>query len=122
MSISTQVKSLGWYEITSEGISTVYVCITDKGMVSGPSDTPANKQYAPRVLNPETLSIKRAPSVWMDGDSAIGSAAFGQLDLDNYDGAYNFLIENDVRDFVVIVKIVPSAILLTGTAIASAPL
>jgi hypothetical protein len=121
MSISTQVKSLGWYEINSEGIGTIYLCIEDEGMVSGPSDTPANKQYAPRVQNPESFSIKRAPAVWMDGDSAIGAAAFGQLDLGNYDGAYNFLVENDVRDFIVIVKIVAAATLLTGTAINSAP-
>lgn len=121
MSISTQVKSQGWAETISEGVGTIYLCVSDEGMVSGPSDTPANTQYAPRVLNPETFSIARKPAVWMDGDSSIGAAAFGQLDLDNYDGAYNFLLENDVRDFDVIVKVLPAATLLTGTAVLSAP-
>jgi hypothetical protein len=119
--VSTQVRSQGWYEVNSEGIGTVYVCIEDEGMVSSPSDTPANTQYAPRVKNPETFSIKRAPSVWMDGDNDSGAAAFGTLVLDNRDGAYNFLTDNDVRDFVVVIKSVPAAALLTGTTVLSAP-
>jgi hypothetical protein len=120
MTTLTQFPLTGWYEIQSEGDGTIYLCVIDEGMVSGPSDTPANKQYKPRVLNPETFSIKRAPQVWIWGNGSVQQAAFGQLELDNYDGAYNYLLEHDVRDRVVVVKVLAASALLSGTAISSA--
>lgn len=121
MTTLTNVAVTGWYEITSEGIGTIYFAIADEGMTTGPSDTPANTQYKPRILNPQDFSISRSPSVWMQGQSSVGGAAIGQLVIDNYDGAYNFLIDNDVRDSVVVIKVLPASALLTGTSMADAP-
>lgn len=116
----TRYETSGWYEITSEGQITLYFSAVDEGMTTGPGDTPANVQYKPRVLNPEGFSIRRAPQVWVWGSTSIQGAAFGSLELDNYDGAYNELLRIDCRDSVVTIKILPAASLLTGTAIASA--
>lgn len=120
MTALTAFAASGWYEITSEGIGTIYLAIIDEGMTTGPGDTPANVQFKPRILNPESFSIKRAPQCWVWGTESIQGAAFGTLEIDNYDGAYNFLIENDVRDSVVVIKILPASALLTGTAMSSA--
>lgn len=111
----------GWYEIISEGQVTLYLSAVDEGMVTGPSDTPANKQFKSRVLNPNTFSIKRSPAVWLDGNGGVQGAAFGQLQLDNYDGAYNDLLKNDFRGSTVTIKLVPASAFLTGTTMNDAP-
>lgn len=111
----------GWYEIISEGQVTLYFSATDEGMVTGPSDTPANKQFKPRVKNPETFSIRREPQVWVWGPTSVQGAAFAQLVLDNYDGAYNALLASDFRDSIVTIKLVQESMaLLTGTTMADA--
>lgn len=113
----------GWYETNSEGISTIYLAITDEGMTTGPGDTPANTQFKPRVLNAEQFSIKRAPKVWPYGDTTEHQgAAFGQLQIDNYDGAFDFLISADLRDTSVVIRLPAAGGLLTGTTMSSAPL
>jgi len=121
MTVLTNFQPGGWYEIISEGQVTLYLSAVDEGMVTGPGDTPANKQFKPRVLNPDTFSIKRSPQVWVWGNSGVQGAAFGQLQLDNYDGAYNDLLKNDFRGSVVTIKLVKAAALLIGTTMADAP-
>jgi hypothetical protein len=112
----------GWAEVSSEGISTIYLSIVDEGMVTSPTDTPANTQFRPRVLNPEQFSIKRAPPVWPQAStSGVQAAAYGQLQIDNYDGAFDFLISADLRDTTVVFKLPAAGSLLTGTAMNSAP-
>lgn len=118
--VTTQLS--GWFETNSEGISTIYLSITDEGMVTGTADTPANTAYRPRVLNPDQFSIKRSPQVWPYGQTTSQGAAFGQLQIDNYDGAFDFLVSADLRDTVVVISLPAAGSLLTGTAIASAPL
>jgi hypothetical protein len=116
----TAYPTSGWYEITSEGQVTLYLSITDEGMITSPSDTPANTAFRPRLLNPEAFSIKRSPQFWVWGNASIQGAAFGQLELDNYDGLYNDLIDLDVRDSVITVKVMTAGMLQTGTAHADA--
>ncbi len=121
MTVLTNFTLGGWYEIVSEGQVTLYLSAVDEGMITSPSDTPANKAFRPRVLNPDTFSIKRSPQVWVWGNSGVQGAAFGQLQLDNYDGAYNKLLANDFRGSVITIKLVTAAALLTGTAMNDAP-
>jgi hypothetical protein len=121
MTVLTNFTLGGWYEIISEGQVTLYLSAVDEGMITGPSDTPANKAFRPRVLNPDTFSIKRSPQVWVWGSSGVQGAAFGQLQLDNYDGAFNALLANDFRGSVVTIKLVAAAALLTGTEMNDAP-
>lgn len=109
----------GWFETNSDGIATIYLAAVDEGMTTGPGDTPASTVFVPRVLNPEQFSIKRAPQAWVHGDGGQ-DAAFGQLQLDNSDGAFNELIGADLRDTPLTIKIVPAAALLTGTVMSSA--
>lgn len=109
----------GWFETNSDGIATIYLAAVDEGMTTGPGDTPANAVFRPRVLNPEQFSIKRAPEAWMYGGGSQ-DAAFGQLRLDNADGAFDELIGADLRDTAVAIKLLPAAGLLIGTAMSSA--
>jgi len=112
----------GWAEVSSEGISTIYLSIIDEGMITSPTDTPANTQYKPRVKNADSFSIKRMPPVWPQAQtSGNQGAAYGQLVIDNYDGAYDFLIAADLRDTTVVFKVPAAGALLTGTVIASSP-
>ena len=122
MSTLQQFAPGAWAEISGEGISTIYFSIIDEGMITSPTDTPANTQYRPRIKSPETFSIKRAPAVWpRAATSGTQGAAYGQLVIDNYDGAFDFLIAADLRDTPVVLKSVPAGALLTGTTVASAP-
>lgn len=123
MSTPTLVVVAGFSEITSGGFSTFYLSIVDEGITTGPSDTPANTQYRPRILNPEQFYIERNPVVWVWGDTTIQPAGFGTLQLDNYDGMFNALLTGDVRDSIIVLKSVPAnaAALLTGSVINSAP-
>jgi hypothetical protein len=120
MSTLQPVQLAGWSVTNSEGIATVYLAIIDEGMTTGPGDTPANEQFKPRILNPEQFSIKRAPVVWFEGSTSNQSAAFGELQISNYDGAFDFLLSADLRDTTVIIKIAPAGLLLPGTTMADA--
>lgn len=94
----------GWYTET-RGLATLYLSLAREGFLSDPSDSPANQLYGPRILNPETFSIKRAPAPWWQagGGSASGSA-FGTLKLDNHDGALDGLLDMDVRDATLVLR------------------
>lgn len=109
----------GWFSLNSEGIATIYLSNFEEGMITSPTDTPANTQYRPRLLNLEQFSIKRAPPVWVYGATTVQGAAFGQLQIDNYDGAFDFLVSADLRDTPVILKLPPAGALQVGTAINS---
>jgi hypothetical protein len=105
----------GWYETISEGIATIYFAAVDEGIVTGPSDTPANKQFFPRIKNAEQFSIKRAPTPWTEGQTQVQGAGFGTLQIDNRDGAYSFLLGSDLRDTEVIIKLPKAKMLTTAT-------
>lgn len=111
----------GWYEINTEGIANLYLTITDEAIVTARTDTPASQVYKARVVNAEQFSIKRRPSVWPWGDTSIQLAAFGQLQLDNYDGFYGFLVGADLRDTLVTIKLPQAMAFGTATLIEDAP-
>lgn len=104
----TTLRSDGWYQVNTEGIGSVYLSIVDEGLVTQSTDSPASTAFRPRIVSPELFSIKRRPQVWVWGSTnSIQSAAFGQLRIDNYDGAFNFLLASDLRDTQVIIKLTP---------------
>jgi hypothetical protein len=119
MATLTTTKMTGWAEINSEGLSTVYLSIVDEGFMTVGTDTPANTQFRPRILNAESFSIKRSPAVWPQQSSGIQGAAFGQLQIDNYDGAFDFLISADLRDATVVLKLTTATPLGSATQFSS---
>lgn len=108
----------GWLETISEGLSTIYLAIIDEGLVTGPTDSPANAEFKQRIVNAETFSIRRQPMPWFEGSQGAQAAAFGALSIVNYDGAFNFLLENDLRDATVVIKLPRATLLTTGTQLA----
>jgi len=112
----------GWYEINTEGIANLYLTITDEAIVTASTDDPPSKVYKARVLNAEQFSIKRSPIVWPWGDTSIQMAAFGQLQLDNYDGFYGFLVGADLRDTIVTIKMPRAMAFGSATLIEDAPI
>jgi len=94
----------GWYTET-RGLATLYLSLAREGFLSDAGDTPASTLFRPRILNPESFSVKRAPATWWQsgGGSASGSA-FGTLKLDNSDGALDSLLDMDVRDATLVLQ------------------
>jgi hypothetical protein len=111
----------GWYEINTEGIATLYISIADEGIVTLSTDTPANKVYKARLLNPNEFSIRREPIVWPHGDTSIQLAAIGSLKIDNEDGLYAFLVGADLRDATVVIKLTPAMAFGSATMVSDSP-
>jgi len=120
MTTLQQFKLAGWSEVNSQGIPTLYLAAVDEGMTTSPSDTPANTDFYPMIAHPEQFSIKRAPVMWAEGSTSGQAAAFGQIQLNNYEGEFDNLLLADLRDTLVVIKILPAGMLLTGTAMRDA--
>lgn len=95
------IRADGWYITNTDGVATVYLSIVDEGYVTRSTDTPASKVYRPRIRNAESFSISRDASFWPWGGGS-SMAAFGSLQIDNYDGAFDELLAADLRDATVI--------------------
>lgn len=122
MSGTTLWNTRGWFNLNTENVPTIYLAITDEGITTHPGDTPANQQLRPRILNPEQFSIKRQPMVWVWGDTSIQAAAYGKLMIDNYDGAFDFMMLNDMRDAQIIMQLPNAGVLGNATTMSSAPI
>lgn len=111
----------GWYQINTEGLSNLYISIADEGIVTCKIDTPASKVFRARIVNPETFSIKRAPTAWPHGSNSQ-MAAYGELVLDDYDGLYTYLVGADLRDITVIISLPQAMPFGIPNLIADAPI
>lgn len=100
-------QSAGWYSIASAQPLSLYLTADyEGGYTSANSDSPQNQIYAPRALNADGLTIANACTVWIWGQSGA-SATYGSLTIDNFDGAYDFLLSGDYRDTQVAFKQIP---------------
>lgn len=95
----------GWFEVNTEGLANIYLAISDEGIVTASTDDPPSKVYTAALLNPESFSIRRKPMVWPWGDTSIQMAAFGQLQLTNYNDWYSYLVGADLRDTAITIKL-----------------
>ena len=111
----------GWYEENTESIATIRLSVTDEGIVTLSTDTPSSKVFESRIQNAESFSIRRQPIVWPHGDTSVQMAAFGQLQIDNVDGLYSFLVGADLRDAPIEIKLAPAMAFGTATLIADSP-
>jgi hypothetical protein len=123
----------GTYVENTEGIATIRLSITDESLITT-SDTPANTKFMPRIRNAEQFSIKRRPSFWPWYDSqrqgaGVAStidfedfAAFGSIDVEDYDGQLDFLKNADLRDATVILQIAPAKMLAAANTVSTAPI
>lgn len=105
----------GWEETIGQGLVNLFFAIVDEGIVTAPGDTPSNGEFRQRIANAETFSIRWQPVPWFEGGSDNQAAAFGQLQLVNYDGLYNDLLKFDLRDVPIVIKLIPATLLTTGT-------
>lgn len=122
MSGVTLWNTRGWFVLNTENVPIIYLSIVDEGITTHPSDTPANVQFRPRIKNMMGFSVKRAPKVWVWGDTSVQAAAFGKLVIDNYDGAFDFFMLNDLRDAQIIMQLPPALMLGGAATMASAPI
>jgi hypothetical protein len=124
----------GWYVTNTEGIPTIYLSITDEALITT-SDTPANTRYLPRIRNPEQISFKRYPSFWPWYDSGRQSGTdspstidfedvgmFTQIEIEDYDGYFDFLTQSDLRDATVVMLLPPAKMLAAANTISTAPI
>lgn len=111
---STNINLNGWFQTNTEGVSTIYLTIVDEGYTSKDGDSVLpNTSFRPRILSADTFSIRRRPMVWVWGDNSVQAAAFGKLEIDNYDGAFDFLLLADLRDSIVVFRL-PDAAMFSG--------
>ena len=115
---TTQIA--GWAEYNTEGIATLYLTVTDEPFTTQPTDTPANTQFTAAIKNAMDFSIKRAPTSWIWGQAGVQGAAFGSLQLDNFNGQYQNLLTADLRDAIVVIAFPPAASLMPATGITNA--
>jgi hypothetical protein len=106
------IRADGWYITNTEGIATLYLSIVDEGYTTQSTDDPASKFHRPRIKNAESFSIRREASFWPWGGGS-SMAAFGNLQIDNYDGSFDELLSADLRDATVIFHL-PDAATLGG--------
>jgi hypothetical protein len=112
----------GCFVTNTEGIPTIYFAIVDEAIITSPTDSPANTRFQPRIRNAEQFSIKRRPMFWPWGDSDIDFAAVGELQIDNYDGAFDFLLSADLKDATVVFQLPPAGMLAASNTVANAPI
>lgn len=117
--MTTRAHLQGWYEQNTEGLGTVYFAITDEGLLTRVTDTPSAIAFPPRIRNPDTFSIRRVATFWPWGDTTESMAAVGDLEIDNYDGAYDFLLTADLRDAPAVFKIVPAGMYSAANTVAN---
>ncbi|WP_440221825.1 hypothetical protein ACQQ2N_12070 [Dokdonella sp. MW10] len=92
----------GWYEGRAAPRNAYLIPVDSGGaLVQNGGSTTA---YAPRITNGEGFSFTRACSVWQWGGRTSGTS-FGNLELDNRDGLYDFLCDQAYRDATVRISI-----------------
>lgn len=108
--------SKGWYSASTE-YDPVYFCSQqDGGYVSAVADTPSDTVYLPRILNAQDFTITRKCSVWPWKGRTAGTS-FSVLELDNWDGAYDYLLTADLRDTLVRIRVVPRGAALSASTV-----
>ena len=94
--------SNGW-SIARSNIGVIRLASED--YMTAPGDSPPNMEYEGRIFNAESIQISNQAKVWVWTDRN-DSISFSQIDIDNYDGAYDNLITNDIRNSRVTLKTV----------------
>jgi hypothetical protein len=118
---ATSFKVLDWSESFSDGTATLYLSIIGSGLTTSPTDSPANTQFLPEILNASDFSIRRAPLTWYEGatDNSASSAAFGQLQLNNANNKFKDLLDANLRDTPATIYVVPDVGLTVGNQFAA---
>jgi hypothetical protein len=120
MSSYITVQMAGWIQTLSDGVATMRLALAEEGMTTAPTDTPANVQFKPAILNADSFSIRRAPQAWYEGDSDGGeAAAYSSIQIYNGDGTWDALVKKNLEDTPIIVQLPDAQALTTGTALAS---
>lgn len=93
----------GWYTIESPPPAVHLIPDDSGGLVLDTGS--ALVDYAPRILNGGAFSFTRRCSVaaWKGRTSGT---TFGQLEIDNLDGVYDFLADDDYRDALVRISVI----------------
>lgn len=112
------IRADGWYITNTDGLATLYLSIVDEGYTTQSTDDPSSKFHRPRIKNAESFSIRREASFWPWGGGS-SMAAFGSLQIDNYDGLFDELLSADLRDATVIFHLPDAAAFGGATSISS---
>lgn len=117
-----QISYDGWYEINTEGLSTIRLTAVDEGLVTLSTDSDPSAVYKARILNPESFSIKNRPLIWPWGDTSNQFAAYGQLQIEDYDGFFDYLVGADLRDQEIVIQLPPAMAFGTTNLLRDAPI
>ena len=109
-----QSTASGWYQIVSAQPLPIYLTTDyEGGYTSANTDSPQNQIYGPRLINTDSLVISRVCNVWPWGQSG-SSSTYGSITIDNADGAYDYLLAQEMRDSQTVIKQGVAGSALTG--------
>ncbi|MEP7043326.1 MAG: hypothetical protein ABI843_09695 [Dokdonella sp.] len=111
----------GWFRLTS-GLDTIHVSLASEAFMSASTDTPANTQYSPDIVDAKSIHRKCAPLAWPDrtsSTSVAASSSFSSVTFRNDKGQYNALRDADVRDSTFVMQKLDAPAFGAGTLTAA---
>lgn len=94
----------GWLEY-APGLPDITLSLCTDAMLLR-DGTAGPVRYKPRLVNGRAVSIRREPKAWFQQSGRANPAGITSLRLDNSTGDFNALLESDLRDADVTLKIV----------------
>jgi hypothetical protein len=114
----TPLDPTGWNE-QSPGLSAFYISLITEAFMSASGDTPANQSYLPRVLNKQSISVRRSVVPWVHRTDPLAkqplSSAFTPLLFDDSDGMFTPLLFADTRDSKVTIDAIDAPAMAQGS-------
>lgn len=115
-------SATGWFVDNVADMPIIYLTIIDEGYTTQPGDTPSNTFFRPSILNPESFYIRKRSRFWnIDGHGEKDDAAFGELQLDNRSGAFDFFYRADARDALIRIQLPRAKAYADAGALAGTP-
>lgn len=87
----------GWYTAPANPPALYLGAVGDQAYSSAATDTPANQNYDPAILNLDDLVIEKSATCYLWSDRS-NSSTYSSIDIDNTFRKYNGLLEKDYRD------------------------
>lgn len=111
----------GWFVTYTNGIPTIYFALTDEALITQPVDTPANTSFRPRILNAQNISFKKVAHFWPLDDTDFELMIVSDIEIDNYDGKYNFLLRADLKGAKSVFQLPKAGMLAAPNTVSTTP-
>lgn len=118
---TTRFHLAGWFVTYTNGIPTIYFALTDEALITQPTDTPANTSFRPRILNAQNISFKKVAHFGPLDDTDFELMHVSDIEIDNYDGAYNFMLRADLKGAKCVFQLPKAGMLAAPNTVSTTP-